>query len=345
MTTSIFSFLTHRFTALIVAFLLSLLLIFAVGIQNLAWVHYVIIIFILAYGGGLAFIPKAMYNPKIAPYFFMAPAAFLFILLVILPIILSFRLSFFESDGLGYDQFVGLANYQEMLWDEIVYKALINNFLWLAFFLLAPVFGLSLALFLNQKIKGIKIVKSLFFFPFVISLVVVAMVFTWFYDPNYGLMIKLFGFLLPEGFNVLGNEHLATFGIILAGIWPQTAYCLIIYLAGLTSINSEQIEAARMDGAKGFGMLWNIILPQLSAASFIAIVVTVIGALRSFDLIAIMTDGGPFNSSQVLSLYMYQQAVMNYRAGYGSAIAVVLFLIMSLFIAFFIRHMLKQERG
>ncbi len=339
------SFSLRKYMALIIALLLSIALILMVGVQKLAWIHYAILLFLLAYGFALSFIPRAMYNPKLAPYFFMAPAAFIFIILVILPILFSFRLSLFESDGLGYNQFIGLANYQEMLSDDVVFTALINNFLWLIFFLLAPILGLSLALFLNQKIGGIKMIKSLFFFPFVISLVVVGMVFTWFYDPNYGLMVKLFGFLLPDSFNVLGNENLATFGIILAGIWPQTAYCLIIYLAGLTSIDGEQIEAARMDGAKGLGMLRNIILPQLSAATFIAIVVTIIGALRSFDLIAVMTDGGPFNSSQVLSLYMYQQAIMNYRAGYGSAIAVVLFLIMSLFIAFFIRHMIKQERG
>ncbi|MFV0321600.1 MAG: carbohydrate ABC transporter permease [Alphaproteobacteria bacterium] len=286
-----------------------------------------------------------MRSPRIAPYFFLAPAAFSFLLLVILPIILSFRLSFFENDGLGYSEFIGLDNYFEMLDDDIVYRALFNNFLWLIFFLLAPVFGLGLALFLNQKIRGIKVVKSLFFFPFVISAVVVGMVFSWFYDPNYGLMIKLFGAFLPENFNILGNEYLASFGIIFAGLWPQTAYCLIIYLAGLTAIDSEQIEAARMDGAKGTGMLFNIILPQLSAATFIALVVTIIGALRSFDLIAIMTDGGPYDSSQVLSLYMYQQAVFSQRVGYGSAIAVLLFLIMSVFIFFFIRHMIKQERG
>ena len=96
---------------------------------------------------------------------------------------------------------------------------------------------------------------------------------------------------------------------------------MILYLTGLTSVNSEIIEAARIDGAKGVAMLWHVILPQLRPATFIAIVVTVIGALRSFDLIAIMTAGGPYNSSSVLAYFMYEQSIFSYRAGYGAAIA------------------------
>jgi multiple sugar transport system permease protein len=122
---------------------------------------------------------------------------------------------------------------------------------------------------------------------------------------------------------------------------------MILYLAGLNNINSEQVEAARMDGAKGFSMLWHVILPQLRPATFIALVVTVIGSLRSFDLVSIMTAGGPYGSSQVLSYFMYEQALSEYgyRMGYGAAIAVVLFLIMMVFITFFITRMLNQERN
>ncbi len=122
---------------------------------------------------------------------------------------------------------------------------------------------------------------------------------------------------------------------------------MILYLTGLNNINPEQIEAARMDGAKGWSMLWNIVIPQLAPATFIAIVVTVIGALRSFDLVSIMTDGGPYGSSRVLSFYMYEQALSEYgyRMGYGAAIAVVLIAIMMVFITFFVLRMLRQERN
>ena len=112
-----------------------------------------------------------------------------------------------------------------------------------------------------------------------------------------------------------------------------------------SNLSPEQIEAARMDGAKGWTMLRHIIIPQLRPATFIAVVVTVIGALRSFDLVASMTAGGPYGTSSVLAFFMYEQAIFNYRLGYGAAIATVLFLIMLIYIAFFLWRMLKDERG
>ncbi len=323
--------------------LLSFVTLNMIGFSNLMWLHYAIAAFLVVYFFMLMIIPNALSNVKTAPYFFLTPAMFLFMIFVIIPIIMSFTLSLYESDG-SYKEWVGLANYRELMGDYIFHRALINNALWLIFFLLAPVFGLLLALFLNQEIKGIRLAKTLFFFPFVISLVVVGMVYTWFFNPDYGLLFKLIGNFLPSNFEILGDERFATFGIIFAALWPQTAYCLIIYLAGLSALNGEQIEAAKIDGAKGFSMFKHIIFPQLAPATFIAIVVTIIGALRSFDIIAIMTNGGPYNSSQVLSLYVYQKSIDEYLEGYGSAVAVVLFAIMMIFITFFIRHMIKQEQ-
>ena len=119
-----------------------------------------------------------------------------------------------------------------------------------------------------------------------------------------------------------------------------------LYLTGLNSVDPEQIEAARLDGAKKFKMLWYVIIPQLRPATFIAFVVTIIGALRSFDLISIMTNGGPFGRSRVLSFYMYEKALSEhgFRMGYGAAIAVVLFFIMLVFIGVFLWMMYRQER-
>ena len=189
--------------------------------------------------------------------------------------------------------------------------------------------------------------KSLIFFPFVISQVVVGLVFSWFYDPSYGLMNILLNAIGIDSIAVLADENLVTYGIIVAGLWPQTAYCMILFLTGLNSVDTEQIEAARLDNAKGWRMLWYIILPQLKPATFIAVVVTVIGALRSFDLVSIMTSGGPWGSSRVLAYYMYEQAFSEYgfRMGYGAAIAVVLFLIMMVYISGFLYKMYRDERG
>ncbi|CAG9295303.1 carbohydrate ABC transporter permease [Celerinatantimonas diazotrophica] len=283
-------------------------------------------------------------SSKLSPWLFLAPAMILFAVYVIYPIFDSISISFYQWDGLGPKIWVGLANYRELFHSSEFYTALKNNFLWLIFFMLAPPCGLAIALFLNQQVRGIRVVKSLFFFPFVISQVVVGMVFSWFYDPSFGLFNTFLGWFGMGPVAVLSNEKYVTFGIIVAGLWPQISYCMILYLTGLNNLDPEQIEAARLDGAKRWRMLWYVILPQLRPATFIAIVVTVIGALRSFDLIATMTAGGPWGSSTVLAYKVYEESIFNYRMGYGAAIAVMLFLIMDVYIAYFLWRMLRSEK-
>jgi len=284
---------------------------------------------------------------RLAPWLFLAPGVAMFLLYVVWPIFQSINISFYAWDGLGEKTWVGIENYVELMDDEAFYTSLWNNVLWLVLYMLAVPAGLFVALFLNQTVTGIRIYKSFFFFPFVISQVVVGLVFAWFYDPNYGLLNVFLGLFGIEPIAVLADERFVTYGIIAAGLWPQTAYCMILYLTGLNAIDPEQIEAGRLDNAKGWRMLWFIVLPQLRPATFIAIVVTVIGALRSFDMISIMTDGGPWGSSRVLAFYMYEQSFSEYgfRMGYGAAIAVVLFLIMMVYISGFIWKMYRDEKG
>ena len=284
---------------------------------------------------------------RLAPWLFLAPGIFMFAVYVIIPIFQSINISFYDWDGLGERTWVGADNYVELMDDEAFYTSLKNNVIWLVLYMLAIPMGLFVALFLNQTVRGIRIYKSLFFFPFVISQVVVGLVFAWFYDPSNGLMNIALGWFGIEPIAVLANEDYVTYGIIAAGLWPQTAYCMILYLTGLNAVDPEQIEAARLDNAKGAKLLWYVILPQLRPATFIAVVVTVIGALRSFDLISIMTDGGPWGSSRVLAFYMYEQAFSEYgfRMGYGAAIAVVLFLIMMVYITGFLWKMYRDEKG
>jgi multiple sugar transport system permease protein len=284
----------------------------------------------------------------LTPWLFLAPGILFFAVYVVFPIIQSFQISFYKWDGLGDATYVGMKNYTDLMNDGAFEVSLINNLKWLLLYLLAIPAGLGIALFLNQTVTGIRLYKSLFFFPFVISQVVVGLVFSWFYLPNTGLfdvILAWFGIDIPGG--VLGNPDTATYGIIAAGLWPQTAYCMILYLTGLNAVDPEQIEAARLDGAKGPKMLWYVIIPQLKPATFIAFVVTIIGALRSFDLISIMTRGGPFGQSRVLSYYMFEKALSEYgfRMGYGAAIAVVLFLIMLCFIGYFLWSMYQDEKG
>ena len=284
---------------------------------------------------------------SLAPWLFLAPGMIMFMIYVIIPIFQSVWISFYEWDGLGPKTWVGAQNYVDLFDDDSFWTSFKNNIIWLVLYLLAVPMGLAVALLLNQTVTGIRLYKSLFFFPFVISQVVVGLIFAWFYAPDFGLLSRLIKNVTGANVAILADENLATYGIIAAGLWPQTAYCMILYLTGLNNINPEQVEAARMDNAKGWSMLWHIIIPQLRPATFIAIVVTVIGALRSFDLVSIMTVGGPYGSTRVLSYFMYEQALSEYGVamGYGAAIAVVLFAIMMIFITFFIVRMLRQERN
>ena len=274
----------------------------------------------------------------VAPWLFLAPALVFFAIYVLIPIFESLWLSLYEWNGL-YDadgnstaKWVGFENYVKLWDDPNFWTSLKNNVLWLVLFMLAVPAGLGVALFLNQTVPGMRFYKSMFFFPFVISQVVVGLIFGWFYNPDFGVVGTLWkAAFCEETVNILGNvtfkcsaappdilssADYATYGIIFAGLWPQVAYCMILYLTGLNNVAPDQIEAARLDGAKGWRMLWYVVLPQLKPATFIAVVVTVIGALRSFDMIAIMTQGGPYGSTNVLSHYMYETAISEYGERY-----------------------------
>ncbi len=282
----------------------------------------------------------------ITPWLFMAPGLIMFSIYVILPIFQSIWISFYQWDGLSSKVFIGLDNYRELLVDPDFFTSIKNNIIWLILYMAAVPVGLFIALFLNQTVAGIRIYKSLFFFPFVISQVVVGLVFTWLYDPTNGILALVFRLFGESAPTILGDERYVTYGIIFAGLWPQIAYCMILFLTGLNNVSPDLVEAGRLDNAKGWRMLWYVILPQLRPATFIAVVVTVIGALRSFDLISIMTQGGPYGSSRVLAYYMYETALSEYgyRMGYGATIATVLFFIMMFYIAFFLWRMYKQEK-
>ena len=292
---------------------------------------------------------------KFAPIYFLAPTIILFLLYVIYPIIDSIWVSLHSWNGMDRSlldssgdlknwKWVGLDNYKELFFEDYTFPInKINNLKWLILSLLVFPIGLGLAIFLNQNIREMKFIKPLFFFPFVINLVVVSLIFTWFYMPKYGLLDLIFRSLGLEPIAFLAEETLATYAIIFAFFWPAIAYTMIIYLTGLTNINTEVVEAGRIDGASGFNMFWNVILPQLRPATFIATVVTIVGALRSFDMVAIMTKGGPWGSSSVLAYKMYEEALFSYRMGYGSAIATILFLIMDIYIAWFLYRLFINE--
>lgn len=273
----------------------------------------------------------------------IAPASLLFCAFVLYPLAGNLWLSLHHWDGAGPRAWAGLANYRALAADPVMHTAIANNLLWLAGYLLAPVLGLALAVLLNQSLPGMRLARSLFFMPFVVSQVVVGLVFVWFFHTRFGLLNELLATLGLPGAAPLDSERGAILALVIAGLWPQTAYCMILYLTGLATLRQEIVEAARMDGASGWRLFRHAVLPQLRPVHFIAGMVCVVSALRSFDYVVIMTAGGPYNSSTVLAYYMYEQTFVASRYGYGAAIATLLLALMSTLIGVLLWRMFRGE--
>jgi multiple sugar transport system permease protein len=274
----------------------------------------------------------------------LAPACVLFSVFVIYPIFASIRLSLYDWDGVGAMTFVGLDNFRDLADDPVFTKALANNLRWLACYAAAPLAGLALAVMLQQAVFGMRLARTLFFMPFVVSQVIVGVIFASFFSTRFGLLNQILeGIGLPP-VAPLDSEMWSLYPMILAGLWPQIAYCFILYLTGLATLSPETIDAARVDGARGVPLFRHVVLPQLRGIHYIVAMVCAVAALRSFDYVVIMTLGGPYDSSTVLAYYMYEQTFLGQRYGYGAAIAVVLLAMMSALIVALLWHMFRRER-
>jgi len=279
----------------------------------------------------------------LAPSLFILPGVVLFGAVIVASSLQSLWVSLHDWDGMGPMTFIGLDNYRELFADPQFFVSLKNNLTWLLIFMLAPPLGLAIALLVNQQIAGMRIAKSLFFIPLVLAPVAVGVVFTWLYTPTFGLLAIIFKAVGATAPALLSDENFVTFAVVFAALWPQVAFCMVLYLAGLNNLSEELIGAGRVDGASGWRLFRHIVLPQMTQVTFIAIAITAIGALRSFDMVSVMTQGGPFGSSSVLAYQMYEQSIFSYRFGYGAAIAAVLFAIMLVFIGWYVSRILKAE--
>ena len=275
----------------------------------------------------------------------LAPACVLFALFVLYPIGRTLILSLQDWNGTGAPSFVGLANYRELFADPVCRLALANNLRWLACYLVAPLAGLALAIFLYQSLPGMRVVRSLFFMPFVISQVVVGLIFGWFFNGRFGLFDHLLAMAGLPPLSPLDSESLALYTMIVAGLWPQIAYCMILYIAGLATLPADVVDAARVDGARGWPLFRHVVLGQLRPVHFIVAMVCAVAALRSFDYVVIMTLGGPYDRSTVLAYYMYEQTFLASRYGYGAAVSVVLLALMSGIIVLLLWRMIHRERA
>jgi multiple sugar transport system permease protein/raffinose/stachyose/melibiose transport system permease protein len=243
--------------------------------------------------------------------------------------------------------FVGLNNYAEMAGDPIFRDALRNTVVWLLLFGgLSVVGGLGMALLLQRERRGVGFYRAALFTPVVFSLVVTALVWRVFYQPD-GLADHIL--------SAVGLEHLsrawladpgtALYAVILPALWRQIGYVMVLYLAGLKAIDPALHEAARVDGASAWQRLWRVTLPQLSSVNAVVLSVIVIDSLRSFDIVWALTRGGPYHSSELLSTYMYATAFQSLRLGYGSALAVVIFVLaLAVILGYLVRAFREDDR-
>lgn len=295
-----------------------------------------------------------MRSGRLLPWAFLAPSLVLYGLYVVFPTFFTFYLSLTNWDGMSgfplplcWDAPLinCLANYRELMEDPQFWVSLRNTLLWLVLYPAGALVGLGLALFFHVRGWCVPLFKSLLFAPMVLSLVVVGTIWSWFLQPHFGLaefLLKGLGILGPEdAFSLMSSFDFASLGIIMAACWPHAAYCMVLYLAGLSNLQQNVIEAARIDGVSRWQMIWHVILPMLRPAHIVVALVTAIGSMRAFDIIMVMTSGGPAGSTHVLASYMYESTFQAFRYGYGAAVAVVLF---GLSLGLIVVYLMRERR-
>ena len=268
-------------------------------------------------------------------------------IIVIFPLVSSFYYSFTDWNGFRQDyNWVGLDNFAKVFQDKLFILAIKNTVIWMAAAIILPVGGgLSLALLLHEGVWGANFYKSLFYLPICLSLAVIGQVWIWIYQPNWGLINTVLRELHLDTLTIawLANTKTALISVIIAWSWQQIGLAMVIFLAGLTSIPSELTEAAEIDGANYLKSLRHVVIPLLSPATIVVIALSIINSLKSFDVVYMMTGGGPFHTTDTLALFMYNESFKKYYMGYGSAIAVVLFLIAMVIIVFYFRQVRELE--
>ncbi|MEZ4870553.1 MAG: sugar ABC transporter permease [Caldilineaceae bacterium] len=275
---------------------------------------------------------------ELIAYLLITPWIIGFLIFTLGALIFSLLISFYNTDLLSPAKFIGLGNYQEMLFDdELFWKALrVTTFYTVGIVPLQVGLGLLVALLLNQKVRGIGFWRTVFYLPSVVSGVAVAMIWLWFFNPDLGLFNALLAKVGITGPRWLFSETWALPSLILTGVW-SIGPGMLIFLAGLQSISQELYEAAKLDGATTWRLFRHITIPMLSPQILFNTVIGIIGSYQVFTASFILTDGGPNNATLTLVLYLYRRGFLMARFGYSAAIAWALFIIIMIFTLFTMR--------
>lgn len=254
---------------------------------------------------------------------FLLPSLLGCAVFIFLPSLVSFLLSFTSWDLLSNIKFLGFENYIELFQTAEFYIVLKNTIIYaIAVTLFGTIIPFVLASVINSKIRGANAFKTMYFLPFVTPMIVIAMVWQWIFDPNIGFV----NILLKSNVQWLYDVDLALPVIILISVWKLIGYNMVIFLSGFAGLSDSVYEAARIDGANPIQTFFKITVPMMSPTIFFVVLITTISSFQVFDLIYLMTQGGPNNSTNVLVYWLYKNAFELFNIGKASAIAYILFL-------------------
>lgn len=279
-------------------------------------------------------------------YSFILPNFLGFFLFTLIPVGFSLFLAFMEWDSFSSPKFVGFQNFIRMTKDTTFWISLKNTFLYtIGVVPLTLICSLGLAILLNQKIRGMKFFRTAFFFPYVTSLVAVAVVWNMLFHPSLGPINQFLQFIIANPPGWTSSSDWALTAIVIVSVWRGMGYYMILYLAGLQGIPRELYEAASIDGAGKWKQFLNVTLPSLQSTTFFVTIMLIINCFKIFDLVQVMTNGGPGRSTNVLVYQIYKEAFVKFNFGYASAIALVLFIIVLLITVFQFKWNQIKERA
>jgi raffinose/stachyose/melibiose transport system permease protein len=293
---------------------------------------------------------SARRNHTLVIALFLLPSAVLFFTFVIFPIIQAAYLSLYKWNGLGpLVDYTGLRNFAILFGDKPFGQALLHNFIivLLSITIQLPI-ALALAILVGRKLPGRAVFRTIFFLPYIISEAITAVLWSFIFNPRFAasdvinaLLDTVLPFYKPGPW--LGDPNKVLVAIFLVLTWKYFGLHMILYIAGLQGIPAELEEAARIDGANNLQTLWFVTIPMLSRTIFTSVYLSVLGSIQQFDLVWLMTEGGPVNASEVLTTYMYRHGFVSFRLGFGSGVAVVLFVICLLFSLIYQGAFTQQE--
>ena len=267
------------------------------------------------------------------PYVFLIAPLALYTIFMIFPTVYSFYISLHNWDGLsGVREFIGLDNYVEVLTEDEIFKVSIaNNVRWAILSEIIPiVLGLVMAFVFNSKMKGFGFYRSAIFFPSVLSISTIGLIWRWLYDPNLGLIPEVVRIVTGGrvSFNWFANPEHTIYYLIIAGSWAYSGLCMILFMGGIKSVPEGTIEAAYLDGATRMQRIFYVILPQMKNSINIVLTFTLINSFKVFDLIYVMTAGGPGRMTNVMATWSYYSTFRYYEYGPGSAMSIIMAIIL-----------------